>query len=564
MADVPTPNTSPTNLTDSCNPKFMLIEESCGCTLTRANIIARTAADMQADYFKEMGMDKLVAQTKELRMTGVRQKPLIDLLMSRMKPGKQGIAGSDQFNRSIISPFTLVPQRSVINSNYFVIEAGDDDPDAGDPGIHSGSFQLTVINEAGQFATSLVSLEKYFLPGKYLTVLTKDGSSGVGYTLQFKVTAVENADAGGVQKALVTVEPPYTEGGWAALTNDEKAVFKPETGVVINMANSISNYESWCFQYPAEINLKLREFWWQTIRSTWCYNDEYVKALTAPLTSDFFKKFRTLSLADQRKRQGQQEERDFMNTVFYGQAINEKQTQATYTDLPQVVDPNNTSCLLEYKSNTKGVRTQLAECGKVVDMQGAALDIDMIKELLYALRRHRGLDGIVDIDVMGDRFTYVLWQTAFISYVKDRYGLDTTRWYTPGQKLTFQNQVMWNYDVFEFPEDGVRVNFFHDDYFDDHLAAFPDAIKSRGRQLWVIDWSDIDIAVTNVRSVNRQDPDPATNALYKCVIDANINHYQLQAKTIQVQIGDPNRHLVIENFSDECAVLTAAPCTPAS
>src|SRR6266496_1021153 len=549
------------SLLDSCQPRLITVDESCGCSLTRASITAWTAADIENLGLKEVGMDRIVAQTKELRMTGVKQRALTDLLMSRIRPGKQGVLGTDQHNRSVIAPFSLVPQRSVVNSNYFVIESAAADGDAG--GLHhTGAWTIKVINEAGAFATSLVHLEKYFLPGKYVTVLTLDPVSSVTRTLQFKVLDTANADAGGVSKATIDLEPPYTEAGWAALSGPEQAVYQPETGVVINLANSVSNYESWCYQYPAENTLKLRDFWWQTVRTTWCYNDEYVKALQAPLTGTFFQKFRTLPLADQRKRQGDQEERDLFNTLFYGQRINEKQTSTGYVDLPQVEDPANPGCVLEYKANTLGARTQLSECGRVIDMQGANLDIDLIKALLYALRRHRGLDGLVEIDVFGDRFTYTIWQAAFISYVKDRYGLDTTRFYTPGQKITFQNQVMWNYDKFEFPEDGVIVNFFHDDYFDDHLAAFPDAIKSRGRQLWVIDWSDIAVAMADTRSVNRQ-TNIADN-LYNCIIQPNVNHYRLQSKTIQVQLGDPNRHLIVENFSDDCATLTATPCTAAS
>ncbi len=512
-------------------------------------------------------MDRILAQTKELRMTGVKQNALTDLIMSRIRPGKQGTIGGDQNGKSVISPFTLVPQRSVVNSNYFVIESAEADPHADSTfeGVvhHPGAWEITVINEAGQFATSLVNLEKYFLPGKYITVLTLDPVSGVSRTLQFKVIATANADDAGVSKATIDLEPPYTDAGWAALTSDEKAVFNPETGVVINLANSVSNYESWCYQYPSELTLKFREFWWQTIRSTWCYNDEYVKALQAPLTGTFFQKFRRLDLAMQRKRQGEQEERDLYNTLWYGQRINEKQSSSNgYQDLPQVMDAADDRCLMEYKANTLGFRTQLAECGRVIDMNGAALDIDLIKAMLYAIRRHRGLSGMVEIDCFGDRFTYVLWQTAFLAYVKDRYGLDTTRFYTPGQKLTFQNQVLWNYDKFEFPEDGIIVNFFHDDYFDDHLSAFPDAIKSRGRSLLFPDWSDFSVAMADTRSVNRQ-TNVADN-LYNCVIQPNVNHYQLQSKTIQCQLGDPNRHLVVENFSDECAVLTATPCVASS
>lgn len=547
------------SILDRCNPRLIRVDDSCGCTMTRATIEAWTSADIENLGFKEVGLDKIIAQTKELRMTGVKQRPLMDLLISRMKAGKQNILGTDQHNRSVISPFTLVPQRSIVNSNYFVISAGVADPGAGIGGVHAGSWNITVASDTGLFATTLSDVEKYFLIGKYVTILTQDPVTKVGRTLQFKVTA--SVDAGA--NATVTIEPPYSAAGWAALTAAQQLVYHPGSGVVVNMANSVSNFESWCYQYPAENTVKLRDFWWQTMRRTWCYNDEYVKALNAPETGTWFKKFRTLALADQRKRQGEQEDRDFFNTVFYGDRINEHQTDTDYKNLPQVQDPAvEGTCILEYKANTLGIRTQLAGCGKVIDMNNAPLDIDLIKELLYALRRHRGLDGIADIDIMGDRFTYVLFQTAFIEYVKDRYGIDTTRFYTPGQKLVFKDQVMWNYDTFEFPEDGVRINFFHDDYFDDLLAAFPANIKNRGRQLWILDWSDIDIAVTDVRSVNRQ-TNVADN-LYNCIIQANVNHYQLQSKTVQIQIGDPNRHLIIENFNDQCAKLTAAPCTPAS
>lgn len=548
-------------LLDNCNPRLINVAKATGCTLTRADIVPMTAAAFEAQGMMEVGMDKLIAQTKECRIAGVAIKPLRDLLMSRMKPGKQTIVGKDQYDRSVIAPWSMVPQRSVVNFEYWTVESGLVDPGAGVGTVHDGSWQLVIINSLGDFASPLVDLEKYFLPGTFVKVLTSDPVTGVGRSLQFKITASVNADAGGVEKAKITLEPPYTEAGWAALDAGEKAIYAPTNGVLINLANSISNYESWCDEYPAENTWKLKEYWWQTIRTSWRYDDAYVEALTAPLTSNYFKKFATLPLADIRKAQGAKEQRDFFNTIFYGEKVHNGQTQATYTTLPQVFDPTNPTCLLEYKANTEGIRTQLNNCGRVLDLQNSPVDLDVIKNLFYILRRHRGGEGIVDIDVMGNRFTFAIWQYAFIQYIKNRYSIETTRFYTPGQKLMFKDQVMWNYDTFEFPEDGVRINFIHDDYFDDHLAAFPDgALKARGRQLWVIDWSDIDIAVADVRSVNRTSPHPEVDALYKCVIDANITHIQLHSQTIQVQVCNPDRHLIIENFTDHCPALTAVPC----
>lgn len=546
------------SILNRCNPRLIQVEAPTGCTLTRASISAMTSQDFEDQALLEVGMDKLIAQSKELRMTGVKEKPLMDLLMSRMGAGKRAVMGQDQFNRSVIAPFSLVPQAHTVNTNYWEVEAGQANAGAGVGSVHEGAWDLTIINSGGPFATPLVDLEKYFLPGGYLVVMWKDTVTDVSYTANFKIIASVNADDGGVEKALVTVEPNYTSAAFALLDAGDQKPWQPTAGVAINLSNSISNYEAWCHQYPAVNNYKLKDFWWQTIRETWAYNDEYVKALNSELTSGFFKKFRSLPIAKQRAQHGEMAERDFFNTVFYGDRISEKQTDLLYKELPQVVDPADTDCVLEYKANTLGIRTQLSECGRVIDYQNAALDADSLKELFYAIRRHRGESGIASIDVMGDRFTYANFLYVMNTYYKARYGYDTTMFVQPNQKITFGEIVLWNYTKFIFPEDGFEINFIHDDYFDDRLSAFPTAQKSRGRALHVIDWSDIAISVSDARSVTRQTN--TADDLYNCVIQPNVTHYQLQSKCVCVQVGDPNRHLMIENFSAACPTITATPC----
>lgn len=545
---------------NNCNPRIITVDDSCGCTLTRADIRAMTPQIFEDQGFIEYGMDRVIAQTKEARLTGVPERTLTDLFLSRTVP----IKTSKVINQSVIAPFIEIPQRHNVNANYFVISAGVADPNAGVGSIPASAWDLTVINESSQFATPLVNIEKYFLPGRYITVLYKDATTGVGRTLMFRIISAANADSGGVSRATLVVEPNYSAAGWTALTAAEKAVYQPTHGLLIPLANSVSNYESWCYNDTSENTMKLLVFWLQTIRETFCYNDEYLKALTAPLTSEFFKKFRTLELAKQRKRQSMLAELAYYNTIFFGQRINENQTVEGYRNLPQVVDPANPSCVLEYKSNTLGIRQQLSDCGKITDMQGAALDLDVIKALLYTLKRNRSIDsGNIDrIDVMTDRFTADNILTVMIDYYKDKYGVDTTRFYQPNQKLVFQNQVAWTYNVYEFPDEAVEMAVITDPFFDDYLAAFPTADKSRGRYLWLIDWSDFMIGLAGTASATRQ-----TNVLdnlYNCVITPNVNHYQLNSKSIAVMLQDPNRHALIENFSDACPTITANRCTALS
>lgn len=548
---------------NNCNPRLIQVDDSCGCTLTRADIRAMTPQDFEDQGFKEVYMDRVIAQTKEARMTGVLQRSLTDLFLSKTIPIKSVNLGQAA-NRSIIAPFIMIPQRHNINANYFMIHQGQAAPGAGTGSIPASAWEIEVKNEASQFASPLVNLERYFLPGRYITVMYRDFTTSVGRTLQFKIISSTNSTSGGIEKAKLVVEPNYTASGWSALSGAEQAVYQPTHGLLVPLANSVSDYESWCYQDPAENTLKLLTFWLQTIRETHCYNDEYLKALNSPLTSEYFKKFRQLPLAQQRKRQAYLAERAFYNTVFYGQRINELQTVEGYRSLPQVVDPANSNCVLEYKANTLGIRQQLSDCGKVTDMQGAALNLDVIKSLLYTLKRNREIDSgsVQSVDIMTDRFTASNIMSVMIDYYRDKYGATTTRFYNPGQELKFEGNVLWNYNTYEFPDEMISMNIITDTYFDDHLAAFPSTDKARGRALWLVDWSDFAIGLAGTGSATRQ-TNIADN-LYNCVITPNVNHYQLNSKTIAVMLQDPNRHAVIENFSDACPTITVNTCAAGS
>jgi hypothetical protein len=327
--------------------------------------------------------------------------------------------------------------------------------------------------------------------------------------------------------------------------------------LIIPLSNSVSNYESWCYQDPTPITPKLLVYWLQTVRESHCWNDEYVKALMSPLTSQFLKKFRQTDLATQRRQQHMQAEKAFFNTVFFGQRINEFQlSDSTYRSLPTVVDPANTSCVLEFKANALGIRQQLADCGRVIDFQGLPLDLDVVKGMLYQLKRHRSTtSGSIDtIDVLTDRFTADNILMVMTSYYKDKYGWDVTRFYKPGEKLIFNGEVALTYNLYDFPEEMVRLAVITHPFFDDHLSMFPSADSSRGRYLMAIDWSDVELGLAGTASAVRQ-----TNVydnLYNCVITPVLN------QTFTVIIEDPNRHCIIENFSSECPTLTVNRCLP--
>ena len=638
----------------NCTPRFINVSESTGCSLTRASIRAFTKQDVEDQQTKEVGMDRIIAQTKEARMVGVPQRTLTDLMLSRHVNLGGGQSGN---NASVIAPFTLVPQQNVVNVNYFSIVKSSGDPgdvasggaatagpqggalaawseidgdqnaDLGDStsetkfgdvvkaasthSAHAGRqlLYLTMADEAmgtisstatlTGYKSQLKNLGRFFLPGSYVLVENLDDASGTNaQNVVFKVieSASKKDDGSGTATgtanayyAAVVVEPNISAAKFAADvvsatagTRNAMKKYIPRAGVVTLMANSVSDYEKHCVQGPTVNPTNLISYWQQTSRWTHKYSDEYLKALQAPLTSNWFKKFRELPLAQQRKQQEMMHERAFYNTVFYGDQINDKQTVETYTSLPTVTDPdaNGDSCVIEYKANALGIRTQLSECGKVyggaLATTGAAgaLNLDVLFETIYQLKRYReAQSGNVDtIDIMTDRFTAAQVRDVMIKYYKSKYSTDVNMFVELGQKVLDMNDaVALEYNKYYLPDQGCYMAIFTDTYFDDRVAAFNNAAstvpatdmtaakaRARGRSMWLIDWSDVAINLLGTKSVKRQ-----TNVAddqYNCVIQPNVKHYVLNSKKFEVRIGDPNRHAIIENITEGCPTITVSGC----
>lgn len=634
----------------NCTPRFINVSESTGCSLTRASIRAFTKQDLEDQQTKEVGMDRIIAQTKEARMVGVPQRTLTDLLLSRHVNLGGGQSGN---NASVIAPFTLVPQQNQVNVNYFQIAKSSGDPgdvasggaatagpqggalaawseidgdqntDLGDTTsetkfgdvvkaasahtAHSGRqlLYLTMADEAmgtisskatlTGYKSQLKNLGRFFLPGSYILVENLDDASGANaQNVVFKVIEAASkygtgATGSNAYYAAVVVEPNVSATKFAADvvsgtagTRNAMKKYIPRAGIVTLMSNSVSDYEKHCVQGPTVNPTNLISYWQQSTRFTHKYSDEYLKALQAPLTSNWFKKFRELPLAQQRKQQEMQSERAFYNTVFYGDQINEHQTVETYTSLPTVSDPdaNGDQCVIEYKANALGIRTQLAECSKVyggaLATTGAsgALNLDVLFETIYQLKRYReAASGNVDtIDIMTDRFTAAQVRDVMIKYYKSKYSTDVNMFIELGQKVLDMNDaVALEYNKYYLPDQGCYMAIFTDTYFDDRVAAFNNAAstasatdmtaakaRARGRSMWLIDWSDVAVNLLGTKSVKRQTN--VNDDQYNCVIQPNVKHYVLNSKKFEVRIGDPNRHAIIENITEGCPTITVSGC----
>jgi hypothetical protein len=557
-------------------PRIVKVDGSTGCTLTNASIKGMTPAEFEGLGNKEIDLARVIASAAEAKILGVQEKGLPTLLRSSITNIKPLLNQQKVETQSLILPYIQRRQRSYINSNYFAGSGGQASATAGQGGNHPGLWECSVDVGDSPWATDIKLINRYFLPGSTLLVSSWDVDTKKTKDLVYKIVSAVDATDGSGTKATITLEPNITAGGYNALSAEEKEAYQFGVGVVQTGANSVNDYEEWCHNQPSDLSNQLIVNWLQTSRESRVVDDQYKATLDSIMSgkvNPFLQNFVYQPIAEQNKRASQLSDEAWMRSVWYGQRINENQTPETYMNLPAVVDPEGSrdgsasygsDCVLEYKSNALGLHTQLADSNRIVDRQGQALDLDYLFQQLYYLKRNREADGdsISVIDVMTDRITANSIFSKMNQYYRQKYNWEVTRNVEINGKVTHDGIMLFNYNKYDIPEVGIQLAVFHDQYFDDLISATPSSdgtnndFKSRSRALWLLDWSDIRIGVAGTNSVTRRNPSPEVMDAYRCRMNAVIKEYSLRSTTWTTMLDRPQRHLVIQNFSDAEPSLT--------
>ena len=600
---------------DPLLPNTINVDAGCGCTLTRATIKGMTPATFEQLAMVETDLARVIANATEAKVLGVQERGLTTLLRSSVRDIKPALSTQKVSEQSIILPYIQRRQRSYMNSNYFIIQdninSGGSYNASGftggsikynhkdDGGVEDGRYLTLIMHSAlwgedddtlgikNTFRGGPTSPDRYFLPGQSLIVYTTNATTDKSSVV---VATIEDAYADSTDdtKCAVRVKLNYsTKGAFTAAGDPATNI---EGGLAQIGANNVSDWEAWCNNQPADFNQRIIVNWLQTSRESRCVDQVYKDTLARVLGGDvnpYAANFKYMPLAEQNKIAAGHSENAWLRSTFYGQAINENQTIEGYQNLPQVHDPEASTggfgaypggqpgtddgCLLEYKANAVGIYTQLKEASRVADLAGGQLDLDTLFNLFYYLKRYRESDGdnIDVIDVMTDRYTADNLLVAFSRYYKAKYGAQLTRFVDQGKKLEFNNQVLFNYNVYDIPEIAVQIAVFHDPFFDDIIgaagqvtqlnslnAAHADATAAKKanqaarRALYMLDWSDINVGIAGTNSVTRKHPNVEAQEMYKCRMEANVKEYQLKSTRWTTMLDRPQRHLIVENFSD--------------
>lgn len=564
----------PDVLNPACTPRIISVTNSCGGALSRGDIDAFTPSKIAALGMDELGALTTIANAAEAKALGIAERGMAALLRGTVRDIKPMMFTEKVGMQSLVVPFIQRPQRAVINANYWKISAGVANAGAGSNGVPASAWNLTLdIGEAfAGYQGSPDEIHRYFLPGNSLFVETWDGeSTKVARTLEFTIF---NSVAAGTSATVTVVAPFSTDVVWGALSAAQKAVYQPTFGVAMVGTNSTSDYESWCYNQPIPYSKKLIVDWLQDSRESFCVDDEYKRMIDAIFSgkiNPYQMNFNYSPLAEQRRIAQQQSENAWYNSVFYGTPIDENQTPDSYKLMPQIVDPEDGTTVLGYKARAEGIFTKLNNCSRVLDLEGAALDLNSLFTWLYQLRQHRAADGdTVDrISCLTDLWTKNLIFDTMSKYYLARYGVGIEKHYSRGEKLSMDNWVAFEFDVYDIPEAGCQLEVAHDDFFTHRFNQFNRLVGSggdvdfgpRGRCLWFLDWTDIRVGDGGSKSVTRTWPKPEVMELYKCRMAANSKEYVLKRKTWTVMIDRPHRHLIVHNFSGTCPTVTVPTCT---
>tara|TARA_R100000406_G_scaffold25384_1_gene16255 strand:- start:3984 stop:5888 length:1905 start_codon:yes stop_codon:yes gene_type:complete len=573
--------------------------DTCG-SITRSNI-AYTTPDGLLSIFKSSGeyrdMQALMTTNMELKACGTKTYGLYDWLMSSARPvgsliNQKKIQGTD----SIMEPFILASQKSIINDDYWALT------DSFDPGSSSGEYQalnasaanypltdaqvtattygtvtrvLRLVSRYGLDGTS-GSQGAWFVPGATVHVFSRKASGAAARTQYIVSAAAAKADGSYTDVAVVKIA-----------NGDSTSDGTEKSGVAVIGVNNVSDYESWCNNRPALNPNRVVPFWTQTSRYTLCV-DEFYKEWFAKLTANnpYFAKFGDVTLAERNRQLGAMWQKEWMNSFFWGKRISTNQSLANWTSLdPQYahydanlggVTTGATSHIVSRKANAIGVYEQLHACGRVKDLKGQRLNLAELFNELYNLYRTRSNSGrpADSIDCYTDSKTASVIQTAMVKY----YGAATLDKASGNSVMRFDYQVkdgkidklgfrVRSYELL-YPQ-GVTLNIITDHFFDDlvsatikeqndgnaegNASASGRFVADTGRFLMLLDlgggvYPGIVDSNRKVHTVGALEDLAKIDSGYGCVMRSPTKEVTLNSVTWTAVVECPDDNLIIENF----------------
>lgn len=536
------------NAFQKCAPNIATNIRSCG-TVTACNAIPLTTTQLAGAYTQGNQynvMEALFHHDMEIKMCEAVQNGLYDFLMSNKVAINHKVNTRRKSSGLIeIAPFILGRQYSPINNAYWTVSSG----------IANGSnWQVNVVSSANVPVDG-----RSFPPGERVNI---NGVTVGGTNTHTQWLVVSSTVVNGTY--IVLVLQPQNSGSYLP----SAALGSPVTGLLTRGTANVNDYESYCAEPPAYLNWKDVPFWVETQRTSMCSSELYEKWRKLLLEDNaLFREYGDLEEIEKNRQLAADWQRRMVDMMFWGKALNSNQTLALYPNLPTITtypggnfNVGGAQCI-GVRANMVGIYEQHVQCGRVLDLQGANLDLIALFNALYQMKRVResSQSGMVDqFDIFTDSITAEAINSAMISYYNSK-SQNTLR-------LTYDVSANANQDVkkanfgFNFRSynifyPNVRINIISHYFFDDYLSAMQTALgvnNNSGRFLWVLDFKGIYPGIMASNRVVNKTGDLKTLAQidsgFACVMDVPTTTQTLTSVTGTMIVECPMGNLLIENF----------------
>lgn len=566
---------------EQCSVVFSNNFDTCG-TITRSSIEYLTPAQLESLFAPDglfADLDAWFKTSLEMKACGTRTYGLYDWIMSSSdrERGRASIQIQKVMkNPSIMFPFILGKQDSVINTDFWAISAGyansaytaeETGPlDAADKALGvDGDRIIRVVSRYG------IDLDAaWFRDRDRVNIFTR-GDNGVQQTGQWKVMASAHA----VDRSYVDVLLKSENAG-----SSMPYASAPTSGVLLPGVNNVNDFERWCNNLPNYDGRKEVPFWWQTMRRTRCVDQlyrEYYARLMEGGVNEAFKRFGDLSIAERNRQDEIEWQKRWVTSFFFNKPISANQTVALWKSLEDISTP--TGYAIDYgqggkvvakRANFIGVLEQLYRCDRVRDLQNQPLNFYEFLDENYRIMRSRKSQGkkVTDIDWFTDSVMSANIESAYVAYLKAEYGSDNVQFPIQiGENLNLG--FSWRSFRVKHPA-GVRINIITHEFFDDWRDAHKtENQESSGIMLIALElgkggsiyWAQLG-SNRKTHGLGDLSKMAAIDRDWACVMETLTQEITLTSEQGTVVVDCPQSQLWIHNIADAIPITTGKSSNP--
>ena len=545
---------------EKCSPLLRTDYDSCG-GLTLCNVAPVTDSQLDTIFSDSAGRFRGIAALLEADMMGkacqVEENPLYNFIVANVESYQQNVRTSKRLNSGIteVEPFLKVRRKGIINNLFWSVKAASNGSVNVNGTVADAYFDL-------QSQTSIPSDTAWFAVGDEIMISGKS-SAGLATRTNWRVVYSK------IQGDYVRVYVKSRNSGSALASG--KLEF-PTSGVAITLANNSSPYESRCNNLPRLNTTSDYLIWLQNSRWSIC-NDEHTQKFRKYLLENnpLYREYYHVEEGEYNR----QVLTDFRNKLTHSFLFGKKdanQTEALWPNLEQINSgsdqvfgeyiylPGIEGRCVERRAYAQGVYEQLAECGRVLDLQGDMINWPELQDYLYTMYRIRKSNGLQSkvIEIVTDSAFRQLFVKSLYLYLRSQYGGDMrVQANFPAFPKAEKTPLGFLFTDFEldYPA-GVTLRVVSHESFDDIVNAHSResaSLAGAGRWLWILAWDTIEMGVVDSRfrdlSSGGIEDLAKINGDFFCRMDnpvRSIRHYLLKWTS---HVKCPSASLIVENFA---------------